>query len=373
MIMQISKCRRLPTRKFKLDDVELMNTKVYKYLGVLFDSSGNFNQARLNMNDRGQKAMYKLKSAIDRTLIEPSVILNLFDKTVKPVCLYGSEIWGSINIPQNCSPREFINKMYSKLPIEKTNLSFMKWLLGVHKRTSNFGVFGDFGRYPLVLDVIINSIKYYSRLKAKRKYKSLINDCIVEAESVDSEGGSSWRTWIKRINKMFGDKKDTINLKVISENIRISFRNLWQEQIESNNKLRSYYIFKHNFQREEYIDYLSYEERSNLARFRLSAHNLQVERGRHARPVIPLDKRLCNFCEQPEVEDEYHALIKCEKYEVTRNGLFDQVQSLCSNFALLSDRQKFFYLMTSEGEILKRVGCFIKYVLNKHSIPKGSS
>ena len=119
MIMQISKCGRLPTRKFKLNDVELMNTKVYKYLGVLFDSSGNFNQARLNMNDRGQKAMYKLKSAIDRTLIDPSVILNLFDKTVKPVCLYGSEIWGNINIPQNCSPREFINKMYSKLPIKK--------------------------------------------------------------------------------------------------------------------------------------------------------------------------------------------------------------------------------------------------------------
>ena len=35
-----------------------MNTKVYKLLAVLFDSSGNFNQARQNMNDRGQKAMY---------------------------------------------------------------------------------------------------------------------------------------------------------------------------------------------------------------------------------------------------------------------------------------------------------------------------
>ena len=103
MIMQISKCGRLPTLKFKLNDVELMNTKVYKYLGVLFDSSGKFNQARLNMNDRGQKAMYKLKSAIDRTLIDPSVILTCLTKQLSQ-CVYTGLKYGVVSIYRKIAP-----------------------------------------------------------------------------------------------------------------------------------------------------------------------------------------------------------------------------------------------------------------------------
>ena len=94
MVMQVSKCGRLPPKTFKINDVELANTKTYKYLGIVFDSAGNFNQARINLNERGQKAMYKLKSAVDRSILNPAVAINLFDKTVKPVCLYGAEILG---------------------------------------------------------------------------------------------------------------------------------------------------------------------------------------------------------------------------------------------------------------------------------------
>ena len=75
MVMQVSKCGRLPPKTFKINDVELTNTKTYKYLGIVFDSAGNFNQARINMNERGQKAMYKLKSAVDRTILNSAVAI----------------------------------------------------------------------------------------------------------------------------------------------------------------------------------------------------------------------------------------------------------------------------------------------------------
>ena len=124
MVMQVSKCGRLPPKTFKINDVELINTKTYKYLGIVFDSAGNFNQARINMNERGQKAMYKLKSAVDRTILNSAVAINLFDKTVKRVCLYGAEIWGNFSTINDTSPCKLIEKLYSKLPIDKTNLSF---------------------------------------------------------------------------------------------------------------------------------------------------------------------------------------------------------------------------------------------------------
>ena len=63
---------------------------MYRYnnkmrIGIVFDSAGNFNQARININVRGQKAMYKLKSAVDGTILNSEVAINLFDKTIKPV------------------------------------------------------------------------------------------------------------------------------------------------------------------------------------------------------------------------------------------------------------------------------------------------
>ena len=57
-------------------------------------------------------------------------------------------------------PCKLIEKLYSKLPIEKTNLSFMKWILGVHRKTSNFAVLGDLVRHPFLVDVILNTFKF---------------------------------------------------------------------------------------------------------------------------------------------------------------------------------------------------------------------
>ena len=107
--------------------------------------------------------MFKVKSIVDREVMSPLVSMDLFDKTVKPVCLYGSG--GQIPVSDTITPVELIGKLFKKMPIEKINLSYLKWLLGVHKYSSNFAVLGDLGKYPFSLDIIINTIKYWSRLQ----------------------------------------------------------------------------------------------------------------------------------------------------------------------------------------------------------------
>ena len=59
---------------------------------------------------------------------------------------------------------------------------------------------------------------------------------------------------------------------------------------------------------------------STLAKFRLSCHNLETEKGRHCKPVTPVDQRLCQICKV--VEDEEHFLMYCTKYDSIRNILF---------------------------------------------------
>jgi hypothetical protein len=71
-----------------------------------------------------------------------------------------------------------------------------------------------------------------------------------------------------------------------------------------------------------------YEQISDIARFRMGSHRLNVEMGRFN--GIPRSKRLCSCCDRSEVEDEMHLLI-CPKYDHIRNNLdlsFKQLLSL---------------------------------------------
>ena len=169
MVMQVSKSGKLPKPSDNIifNNCPIAYTSTYKYLGVVFDSAGNFNAAKSNMYERGQKALFKLKSVIDREFLSPKISLDLFDKTVKPVCTYGSEIWSCLTTSLNSNYS--IDQLMKKFQIEKVNISFCKWLLGIHKYSSNFGVLGEIGRYPLFIDIFKGVVKYYQKTVSKAK------------------------------------------------------------------------------------------------------------------------------------------------------------------------------------------------------------
>ena len=53
---------------------------------------------------------------------------------------------------------------------------------------------------------------------------------------------------------------------------------------------------------------LPYSERNIFTKFRISVHNLEIEKGRHKN--LPEHKRICTLC-NCEVEDEIHFLMRC--------------------------------------------------------------
>ena len=56
--------------------------------------------------------------------------------------------------------------------------------------------------------------------------------------------------------------------------------------------------------------------KSKITQLRISAHCLNIERGRYNKPKIPREERFCKFC--IEVETEEHFLISCHKYKDIR-------------------------------------------------------
>jgi hypothetical protein len=53
-------------------------------------------------------------------------------------------------------------------------------------------------------------------------------------------------------------------------------------------------------------------DRSNIAKFRICAHNLEIEKDHYFQ--INKTERFCKICNDLEIEDENHFLWQCEKY-----------------------------------------------------------
>ena len=74
--------------------------------------------------------------------------LDLFNKIVRPILLYGCEIWGFGK-----------NDM-----IERVHLKFCKLLLRLKVSTPKCMVYGELGRYPLEIDMKVRMISYWYKL-----------------------------------------------------------------------------------------------------------------------------------------------------------------------------------------------------------------
>ena len=86
-------------------------------------------------------------------------------------------------------------------------------------------------------------------------------------------------------------------------------------------------------------------DRIALTRFRLSNHDLMIEKGRHQNLII--FDRICPFC-PGNIENEFHFLIKCPIYENLRKNLQDQVRLVTLGFYYPQNEQfLFWFLLTN--------------------------
>ena len=90
----------------------------------------------------------------------------------------------------------------------------------------------------------------------------------------------------------------------------------------SEGKLRTFQKFKTEYCMENYLlDLPNLDHLTAVARLRMSAHRLAIETGRHVKPKICKEERICKNCDLEEVEDESHFLLKCPLYCQQRTTL----------------------------------------------------
>merc|ERR1739842_5179 len=92
----------------------------YVYLGTTFNYNGKFNKAKAKQTLQASKATYSLLTRIRKLDLNFEVSIELFERLIIPILLYGSEIWGYEDEKQ-------IQTMYNKA---------LRKFLRLHKSTS---------------------------------------------------------------------------------------------------------------------------------------------------------------------------------------------------------------------------------------------
>ena len=278
---------------------------------------------------------------------------------MKPILLYGSEIWGHGNLDV----------------IERVQLKFLKHILSLKKSTSNCIVYGETGVFPIYIDIYNRCINYWAKIASQdnNKISFCVYSCLknkyigVQTPSVRKINFA----WIHNIQTILiscglsGIWQSHIfpNQKWLSHSVKQKlvdlFLNDWYSSVENTSSCITYRLFKKEFKFEKYLMYTPTNLLKCIVKIRTRNHKLPIETGRWN--GTQRADRTCQLCIL-SIGDEYHYLLECKSFSDYRNKYINEKYTSRPNVI------KFESLMNLQagGEYYKLCK-FIKIILNHFS------
>ena len=339
--------------KWKYDGNDIETVNQFKYLGFVLASSGSLNKGIDALLSQSQRALFNLKSIFHQNQeMKINTKLYLFNTLVVPILTYACEVWGFCKAEQ-------MDRMY---------LGFLKYLACVRKTVPTAYIYNEFGVFPLSLLRKIRIIKFWLKIlnmndthPVKLIYNLLLRDSNQNAKV------KNWVTLLKEMLEINGFGNVWSDQGVPSAKIfLIDFEQRCKDIFIQNNNAEIYNSSEHRLYR-----YLSHEHglawylnnikekyiRVALTKLRLGSHNFLIERGRWGRVKIDFFDRRCDECD--EVEDEYHIVLKCPRFNDLRKNLI-------SNSMVRRPSMYMFVKLLNSKDLreLRKLGIFFHKALN---------
>ena len=324
-------------------------TNMYKYLGLLFTPKLSWSRSKNKLAAQARKAICSIK-LYQKPFghFSQQEMFKLFDSMVVPILTFGSEIWGF---------------SYSE-EIERVQIDFCRYFLGVNTSVNNSVILGECGRLPLCSIYLVKCIKYWCNLLYMPNTRYPKN-CYKMLYSLDCFGRRNWAAYIKEILFRHGfgyawiaQEVGNVNsfIYIFKQRIKDCLSQQWISTISDSTRCDTYKLFKSNLNPEKYISIdLPLHQRKALAKFRCSSHKLKVEIGRHQ--GIPRELRFCIYCLNNNVqalEDEFHVFLVCPKFSDLRE------RYILSWYNGGSDKIDFINIMKSENvNSIKQISLYI--------------
>ena len=307
----------------------------------------------LHLASQAGKAVFSLHKQSRPVVgkLSPVIAFKVFDCQILPILEYASDIWYT---------GDRVNDL------EKIHLKFIKSTLGVRKQTPTPAIYGDTGRFPLIIRQHIKAVKYWCRILDLSQSHPVRNAYNMLLE-LDGTGFTNWCSRIRSVLELTGldqawetqhiGNTNKFMLSFKDSIVRI-FTQRWRQDIESSSKLRTYSLVKKSLCVEPYILNIKGNHLiTAMARYRMSSHDLKIERGRFNNPITPINQRICTRCESNEIDDEIHLLLHCNAMNNEREILLNSIAGIIN---MQPTNDIFLRIMTSRDiTVVKSLAKFI--------------
>ena len=289
--------------------LEIVNE--YKYLGIIFSRSGSFARTKKYLSDQANKAMFSLLKKIRVLNLPISMQIELFNKTIKPILLYGAEIYGFGNLDI----------------LERIQLKFLKYILNLKASTPTAMVYGETGIMPLKIDIQSRLIAFWTKITDTTVNQTKLSTniyLILKTLCNEKKCKSPWLENVKNIihENGFGHvwlNQHSFNRKwfnlAFKQKLKDQYIQNWLGLVNTLSSSNSYQIYKGKFRQNLYFSYLNNKQIKVLTAFRTRNHKFPIEVGRWK--SIPISERSCHLC-NAELGDEFHYLFQCQAFENER-------------------------------------------------------
>ena len=327
------------------------------YLGIEMTSSGRYTYARDILSKKAYKVLATVKRLFSNSDTTTITIKNkLFDALVKPILLYGCEIWG----PELLSYKTH----FDKSTIEQVHIKFCKQTLNTPWYTENIACRAELGRYPLSIDIKASIFSYSLRLQHKTvnpllkeafhhsKSHSQFFDVLNNDETIRMHSTSNTSS-----QQLIKNARSSIKKQLKKDYIRnwLKARN---NTSEGSREKFTHKEVKFDYQLEDYLKTIrNPAHRISMTKLRLGVHSLRIQTGKYENrgAPIPVDGRMCLVCNRGYIEDERHFLMYCPGYDNIRNELHLLLSTHDVVFKSLNDEGKIRYLLTLENETTSKI------------------
>ena len=316
---------------FNVGEKHLEIVSQYKYLGIVLDEHLNFNKASEVLGGAAGRALSVIISKFKNIHgMGYETFTKLFHSCVSPILDYSCCIWGFDNFKD----------------IEKIQNQACRFYLGVHKFAPIIAVQGDMGWKTSRHRRMLHIMRYWNRLikmNDARLTKKIFRwdfECI----------GDNWTRNLEIIFENFDlshiyNTMSQVNIQNFDKCLTEEFQEKWKLELTTKPKLRTYALFKNIYLTENYVKgCFSRKYRSLLAQIRCGILPIRVETGRFHR--LPLEERICEFCDSGDIEDEIHLLLFCNNYVIPRKYLLSDIKKDNTEFDNLSTSDKLSYMFT---------------------------
>ncbi len=109
-----------------------------------------------DLTDKARRAFYSIRRPLIKFNPPIKLWIKIFDSIIKPILLYGCEIWG-LKFKLNY-------ESWDKNPVEIFHLEFCKNILGIHRNAPNLGCRAELGRFPLLSEIQKRAAKFWFHL-----------------------------------------------------------------------------------------------------------------------------------------------------------------------------------------------------------------